>query len=74
MESDKNQDLFFGASEAGVGEADLGRALAQLSGSNSSLAQLSHAPDVSCLLFDLKKSDSFIRLFPAVHQCTETGK
>ena len=29
---------------AGVGEADLGRALAQLSGPNSELAQLSHAP------------------------------
>ena len=33
------------ASEAGVGDADLGRALALLSGSNSSLAQLSSAPN-----------------------------
>ena len=33
------------ASEAGVGNADLGRALALLSGSNSSLAQLSSAPN-----------------------------
>jgi len=32
------------ANAAGVGEADLGRALAQLSGPNSDLAPLSHAP------------------------------